>query len=312
MKLPNIRFVQIQTHSRCNADCLMCPYVESQHAAHPGVMTDEMWHHVLECLRPFAKGIQKICPYLMQEPLIDKKIFQRIEDIYAYFPQTLVEISTNGAALTEKTVDRLYDIWTQPGRRHEIWVSHHGIDKETFTHIMQIDYERATKNLLYLLRKSDGKLRIKIRGAGESRDGKHTYFTRQQYIDYWTRRFAEEGINTTNVSLDAFTFHDRAGTLHRQDRNAYKLNVGKVREIGPGHKPFYCPRLDQWIHIMYDGRIRLCCMDYHGEVELPSLTDMTLVEYFQSPYYSDLVARVTGKKASDPNFICKRCISPGG
>lgn len=308
----DIRNVQIQTHSRCNANCVYCPYIESQHHQNPGVMSDQLWEKVLRDLTPFADGINqgKVCPYLMQEPLIGKSIFDKIEQIYFVFPRTQVEISTNGAALTGRVVDRLLEVFA--GRRHEVWVSHHGINAETLEHVMQINYDRAHANLINFLRTSDGRLRIKIRGAGESRDGKHRYFTRQEYLEYWRKNLCEHGIHPKNINIDAFTFHDRAGTLHRVDREAYKLNIGKIRDIGPGHEPFHCRRLDQWVHIMYDGRIRLCCMDYHGEVELPSLQDMTLAEYFESDAYRKLVGMVTGSEESPDNLICKRCVSPGG
>src|SRR5947209_9051606 len=126
------------------------------------------------------------------------------------------------------------------GRRHDLWVRHHGINAETLQHVMKIDYERATGNLVNLLKKSNGRFTIRIRGAGESRDGKHTYFTRRQYIEYWVKLFVKHQINTQNLSVDSFTFHDRAGTLHRVDREAYKMNIGKVRNLGPQHAPFYC------------------------------------------------------------------------
>jgi hypothetical protein len=310
--LPPIKYVQIQTHSRCNADCLFCPYIESEHAANPGVMNDELWSHVLANLRFFSDGINqgKVCPYLMQEPLIDKTLFSKIADIYRLFPRTCVEVSTNGAALTEKAVDRLLE--AVQGRRHDIWVSHHGINADSLQHIMKIDYDKAHHNLINLLKKADGRFKIKIRGAGQSRDGKRTFFTRQQYHDYWTGNFKEHDINTTNVDVDAFTFHDRAGTLHRLDRDACKLKVGKVRDIGPGHAPFHCFRIDEWIHIMRDGRIRLCCMDYHAEVKLPSLADTWLVEYFRSEEYQRLAMTVSGQIESPADFLCKRCTSPGG
>lgn len=308
--LPSIRYVQIATHSRCNADCVFCPYIESAHAANHGRMTDETWNLILDNLAPWAHQLEKICPYLMQEPLLDKTIYSKIESIYERFPDVGVEISTNGAALTEDAVDKLFQRFE--GRKHEIWVSHHGVNAETLLHIMQINYDNAHANLIRMLKKSDGRFRIKIRGAGKSQAVQKTYFTRDEYIRYWMEQFEKNGINTTNVSVDAFEFHDRAATLHREDRGACSLNRGKVREIGPGHQPFYCPRVDQWLHFMWDGSIRLCCMDYHHEVKLPNINDMPLVDYFQSEQYAEIVGWVSGTRESPENFICKRCTSPGG
>ena len=287
-----------------------CPFSESSHAKMPGMMTDETFKLILDNLVPWKGSIQKICPYLMQEPLIDKTIFAKIAQIYSYFPDTSVEISTNGAALTESAVSKLFEVMS--GRKHDIWVSHHGINKETLEHIMAIDYEKSTQNLIRLIEMSNGRFKIKIRGAGEAKATNKIYFTRQQYIDYWKEMEVRYGLNMEKVSIDSFQFHDRAGTLFRTDRGSCELNGGKVREIGPGHSPFYCPRLDQWIHFMWDGSIRLCCMDYHHEVKLPNIHQMSLLDYYYSDEYTDIVNKVSGRTHSDENFICKRCISPGG
>lgn len=310
--LPPIASVQVMTQSHCSCDCLFCPWSESEHATkRPGRMADETWNLILLNLVPFAAGINagKFCPYLMNEPLIDTTIFRKIDEVYDYFPNTCVEVSTNGAALTEKAIDKLFERFD--GRRHDIWVSHHGINEETFTHIMAQDYQRATDNLIRLLQLSNGRFTIKIRGAGESRDGKHCYFTRQQYLDYWDRQFETHGLNRENVSVDAFTFHDRAGTLHRTDRGANELNVGIVRQIDPRH-PFHCPRLDEWVHFDWAGNLRLCCMDYGFEVKLPNIQQMSLLDYYHSQEYADLVTKISGRTTCEPGFICTRCISPGG
>jgi hypothetical protein len=114
-----------------------------------------------------------------------------------------------------------------------------------------------------------------------------------------------------HVSVDAFTFHDRAATLHRTDRGANQLNMGTVRRIDKD-QPFHCARIDQWIHIGWDGKLVICCMDYHSEVKLPNLRDTTLVDYFKSDEYRNLCGWVSGKIKHPENFICTRCTSPGG
>jgi hypothetical protein len=274
------------------------------------MMKDETWHLILSNLRPWTQSLKKFCPYLMQEPLIDKTIFSKIADIYRCFPQCSVEVSTNGAALTEQTVEKLFGLFTQ--KNHEIWVSHHGINEETLTHIMKIDYKKSTENLIRLLKMSDGRFNIRIRGAGRSKAVDKTYFTHEEYVSYWEKMFSDHSVNRKNVTVDSFEFHDRAGSLFREDRGACDLNKGKVRDIGPGYKEFHCPRVDEWVHFMHDGSMRICCMDYHHEVKLPNIHEMSLLDYFHSDQYKDLVLKVSGKIESEDNFICKRCTSPGG
>jgi hypothetical protein len=177
---------------------------------------------------------------------------------------------------------------------------------------MQIDYQKSTDNLIRLLKMSDGRFKIRIRGAGQSKAVDKVYFTHQQYVDYWEEMFRKHSINRNNVSVDSFEFHDRAGTLFREDRGACELNKGKVRDIGPGQAKFHCSRIDEWVHFMHDGSMRLCCMDYHNEVKLPNINDIGLLDYFHSSEYRELVMKVRGDIESEENFICKRCTSPGG
>ena len=309
--LPPITNVQIQTHSRCNADCVFCPYVESWHAANPGRMSEELFGSILEQLRPFAPLIERgrVSPYLMQEPLLDRRIYDWIERIYAAFPGTMVEISTNGAALSPRAVEELIRVLV--GRRHEIWISHHGVDAESLDRVMRVDHRKATGNVVELLRRAEGRLRVRIQGAGRSLDGRIHNFGEREYRRSWAETLVREGVPLRNVSVTTFRFHDRAGAIRRTDRDAHLNNKGVVRRIDADN-PFHCDRVGRWLHVMWDGRLRICCMDYHGEVPLPSLDETPLLDILRSERYAELMGQVTGAVESPGDFICKRCTSPGG
>lgn len=309
--LPPISNIQIQTHSRCNADCVFCPYLESWHAAHPGRMSEELFTSILDQLRPFAPLIElgRVSPYLMQEPLLDRRIFDWIDRIYATFPGTMVEISTNGAALTARAAGELLRVLA--GRRHEIWVSHHGIDADSLDRVMRIDHRRATANVIELLRRAEGRLRVRLQGAGQSFDGRIHHFDEREYRRVWAETLVRERVPLRNLTVTTFRFHDRAGAIRRTDRDAHLNNKGVVRTIDADH-PFRCDRVGRWLHVMWDGTLRICCMDYHGEVPLPSLDDTPLIDILRSGRYAELVGQVTGAVESPRDFICKRCTSPGG
>jgi hypothetical protein len=314
--LANIRNVQIATHSRCNANCIFCPYVESWHAEQPGVMSDAVWHRILtELSGPrFFAGVNggKVCPYLMQEPLLDPRIIDRIEDIFATFPETTVELATNGAALSKRLTDSLIPLLSRPGRMADIWISHHGIDAESLRRVMQIDHAKALRNIVYFVDAASaaldpGRCRIVLRGAGFDFSRRQRFYTADEYRAYWATQLPHA--NPDMVFYDYFGVHDRAGTITRTERDANTLNYGVVRQIDPEH-PFHCARLDEWVHFMFDGAIVLCCMDYHREVRLPSIMDVSLAEYFESDAYRAISRAVTGEISSPPTFICKRCSQP--
>jgi len=274
-------------------------------------MSEELFLSILDQLRPFAPLIElgRISPYLMQEPLLDRRIFDWIERIYAAFPGTMVEISTNGAALSPRVVGEL--IRVLDGRRHEIWISHHGVDADTLDRVMRIDHGKATGNVVELLRRAEGRLRVRIQGAGRSLDGRIHHFGEREYRRVWAETLVRERVSLRNVSVTTFRFHDRAGAIRRTDRDAHLNNRGIVRQIDREH-PFHCERVDRWLHVMWDGTLRLCCMDYHGEVPLPSLAETALTDVLRSPAYLDVVGQVGGARESAPDFLCKRCTSPGG
>ncbi len=306
-----LRYVQIQTTSRCNADCVFCPYVESWHAENPGLMSKALWTKILADLAPYEATLNKgmIAPYLMNEPLLDPHIGDRVTSIYEAFPKTMVQLATNGSALTQRRTDDL--LARLDGKKHQIWISFHATQPDHLTEIMRLEFHRTLRNILYLLKQADGGFRVLIRGAGSPRDGDHTWFTPNAYRDFWAAEFRTHGINTRKVHVDAFSFHDRAGSIRRTDRNANSLNKGAIRLIDPDH-PFDCSRVHEWLHVLWDGRLRLCCMDYHGELQLPSLQEISVADYLNSPTYTSARAAVRGDRPTPRDFICKRCTSPGG
>jgi hypothetical protein len=300
-----LRYVQIQTQSRCNADCVFCPYSRSWHAEHPGRMSDALWRKLLEDLRPFEAGLSRglVAPYLMQEPLLDPTIFEKIADITAAFPRTMVQLATNGAALTERNIERL--IAALAGRKHQLWVSHHGLTAGQVSQVMRMDGARAEANILRLLERAGGALRVTVRGAGVSLDGGPPLFDPGDYRARWRRLLDERGIDARRVHIDALQYHSRAGTVAGPGAGA------PVRAIGPD-APFHCWRIDEWLHVAWDGSLRLCCMDYHGEVALPNLGEISVSQWLGSPEYAALRAQVTGATRPAAGFLCNRCTSPGG
>ena len=296
--------VQIQTTSVCTGKCIICPYLESWHKHNPGVMSDNIFHSILEQLSSFP--VRKICPYLENEPLADPQIFQRIAKIRAAFPSALIEVSTNALALTRENVDKL--IAALAGGPHEIWISFHGVDERSFEGIMGIPFSVCLNNIIHLLKVAQSvPLSIKIRGAGLGRVAalKHDFsFSEHTYLTFWEKVFADNGI-TNRPQVQFFTYHDRAGTI---SRNAIRLE----KPVRPDLTGFTCTRLTDWLHFLYTGELILCCMDYHRETVFGDLRTQSLGEILQGSTASTLAQKICGRLESSPNFICKRCLSPGG
>lgn len=296
--------VQIQTTSICNGKCVMCPYLDSWHKENPGRMSDAVFERVLSQLA--GKKLKKVCVYLENEPLVDPKIFDRIAAIKKRLDFTSLEVSTNASGLDAAAVSRLAELMSDV--EHEIWISFHGMDKRTHEGIMGLDFERCLGNVMALLRMAEeSPLKVLIRGAGQgvTRELRHDFeFTREQYLAFWEGQFEKHGLRR-KPDVTWFRYHDRAGTIRR---NAIRLKRPVRSELrGPA-----CPRVDQWLHFLYTGEMILCCMDYHKETVFGNIMDEDLNAILSGPRWKAMRKMALGQSPSPEDFICKRCISPGG
>jgi len=64
---------------------------------------------------------------------------------------------------------------------------------------------------------------------------------------------------------------------------------------------------DEMIHIVENGDVILCCMDWRREVILGNVDKQSIYEVWNSRCYEDIRDKRDGRKESPDNFICKRC-----
>lgn len=296
--------VQIQTTSSCNAKCYFCPYLESWHKCNPGVMDDKTYELIINQLAEYTIG--KFCPYLENEPFADKKIFDRIEYGLSKLNCRQLEVATNASLLNSSKIDSLRQLVSQVN--HEIKISFHGIDKESYSSIMGLDFDNTKDNVIELIEKSqDSNLNIVIRGSGQSRENRSEmpqWFNENEFNTFWENEFTKNNFKK-KPRIDYFTYHDRAGQIERNEINFESIFRESLNN-------FYCWRFDQWAHFLYTGELILCCMDYHKKTVFGDVTSKRLSEIFDSTEYIQLIKKGAGVIPSQPHFICKKCISPGG
>ncbi|CCK80303.1 radical SAM/SPASM domain-containing protein [Desulfobacula toluolica] len=296
--------VQIQTTSSCNAKCYFCPYLESWHKLNPGGMDDDTYESIVNQLSEYTIG--KFCPYLENEPFADKKIFDRIEYGVSRLNCRQLEVATNASFLNSSKIDNIIKLFNPIN--HEIWISFHGINKESYNAIMGLDFDKTKNNVLELIEKSqDSNINIIIRGSGQSRKKRNEmpeWFDEKEFDSFWENEFAKNGFKK-KPRLNYFTYHDRAGQIKRNEINFSSIYRNNLEN-------FYCCRFDQWAHFLYTGELILCCMDYHKKTVFGNINDNNLNQIFNSPGYIRLIKSGIGVEPSKPDFICKKCISPGG
>ena len=292
--------VQIQTQSRCNALCLMCPYSVSWHKKNPGKMSMRLYNKIVSDLEHYRLG--KLCLYLQNEPLLDPRWLDLARHAVKKLLFQLFEISTNIAALTDSRLEELIELLK--GIPHEVWVSFQGHDKETYEKIMGLNFERSLKNLEKFIKAAQANgINYKVHGCGQSykHEGRSTVlFPEDAYRDLFGKLAGKWG--TGRIKVEYFRFHDRAGAIGVNNFNCHIIDLSRR----------YCHRVDTWLQVQYDGSVIFCCNDYSRKYVLGDMKKQSIMEYFHSDLYRKHRDMGLGIIESPDDFICKRCIKPGG
>ncbi len=303
-----LNLVQIQTTSVCNARCICCPYKSSWYVDNPGKMSDKLYNKILKNIYEYDPEFSgKFAPYLCNEPYADKYILDKVKLAYEKLDKPYVELSSNMGLLNKDIIDKTYDLFKENNFYGKFTISHHGVDKESFEKFMKVPYDKAKKNMIYLLQKFNGNMKISVQDMAFSLDRKFRMNPYRGVTRYLENILEENSINRKNLVIEPKIFHNRAGNVEIEGWDYNKI----VRQIDKQH-PFDCLRIKGCLHVIYTGEITLCCMDYHHETVTNNLNNITIEEHFSSDNWKNMVNKVKGKEESPDNFICKRCMSPGG
>jgi MoaA/NifB/PqqE/SkfB family radical SAM enzyme len=248
-------------------------------------MTDAVWHRLLEDLSDLQPDW--VIPYLNNEPLTDPSLPARIGAIRERLGKPEIEVSTNGALLTERLVYALFEQGTT-----KLLVSVFGHDATSQRNIMGLDYERVQHNLLAALRLRDALgaptqicvIQIDVPGADKAA------------LDAAGRRWLEAG-----AQVRRYGFLDRAGNVDQT------INGGPQRDFSLTPQGCELNRHRERTYVLTDGTVLFCCHDWQAVRPMGSLIRSSLREIWQGDAYRKLRAQIEGHAPSEPDFLCKRC-----
>lgn len=135
--------IQIQTTTRCNAACAMCPYplVAGAPGFEHAVMSEERYRRILDDLR--GAPVERLSLFLMNEPLLDTRLVRWVALAREALPDTVLGLFSNGAALDGARARGL-----AAAGLDELCVSVHGFEAATYESVMGgLSYARLQRNL---------------------------------------------------------------------------------------------------------------------------------------------------------------------
>lgn len=288
-EFPNI--LVIQTHSYCNASCIMCPYQDyiKDNKNPKGKMEPETFYKIIDECKKY--NIKKISPYLMNEPLMDGNIFGYIKYIRKKIPSTKTSINSNGSALTKDKAEKL----SKTGL-HRIVFSVHGINEKKYNKITGLNLKKVLENIdYYLSLKKRNSTSVGITGITE-------WFTKKElekWVSYWEKR---------DVDLEYRKLHSRAENVKVPEVICKMEKLG--RKDYKNKKIYGCRHREATskMDILFNGDVILCCMDWNRSVVLGNVKENSLYDIWNSDKFNKIREMMVSKEKSSEKFICKKCV----
>jgi MoaA/NifB/PqqE/SkfB family radical SAM enzyme len=277
------RTIQIQTFTGCNADCIFCPYGATSDSQPKGRMPPDLFRRIIDEASRYR--VRRISPYLMNEPLMDRDLFDKIRYVNERIPDCKVVVTSNGHFLTPPVVDALLSLG---GGLHEIYVSVQGIDPEPYRKTMRgtMDLGRTLANVDHFLDEQ--------RRRGLERPKLWITMVDTAVIDarkavaYWRAR---------GVASKYTTLENRGGNIRDAE------SFSRTRAMS-----YYttCTRLFKQAYILFNGDMVLCCVDYSREQVLGNITDRSIHDVWNGEVAREIRRRYLGHEFNSLP-LCGRC-----
>ncbi|HEU4402486.1 MAG TPA: radical SAM/SPASM domain-containing protein [Candidatus Polarisedimenticolia bacterium] len=291
------RILQIQTFTGCNADCIFCPYGATYDSQPKGKMPLELFRRLID--EAAAHPVRRVSPYLMNEPLMDRDLFDKVRYINARLPRARVVLTTNGHFLTSQVTEELLDLGAGV---HEIHVSLQGIDKEAYERTMRgtMRFERTMANVGHFIeaqrRRGGERPRLWVNMVDTA------LIDARAAVAYWRAR----GIASKYTTLE-----NRGGNIHDADRLS---RAGAMRPYTT------CTRLFKQAYILFNGDMVLCCVDYARSQVLGNVARSSIREVWNGPVATEIRRRYLAREfnrlplcgSCTIDEVREVCVEPGG
>lgn len=281
--ISKLKAIEIQTVSYCNAKCAVCPWIKIKDSVSKQSMTEQTWNRALEGVS--VLNPDTIIPYMNNEPLLDKNIESRINDLRSLSPHSQIEVSTNGILLSEKSAKYLVD------NVDIILVSLFGSDETSNLELMGkgMSYEKIKHNIINLKQ-------------AKKESGSNSTINIVKLIDY--------PFMSNDIVLKDKSFWENEGVDIRYynfvDRSS---NVGDFKQRNNSVKPFGCDfnRHIERTYIHCNGDVSFCCHDWKKEYIMGNINESSLIDILNGEKYNRIRQMVDGIIESDNDFLCKKC-----
>ncbi|NUY80473.1 radical SAM protein [Flavobacterium sp. MAH-1] len=277
--------IEIQTYSRCNANCIICPYEATEAKYGITKMPDSLLQQILDEIRLNSHHVKTVIPYLNNEPSLDNRLIPTLQYLKSHGLKT--EVSSNFSGFTESKIDTLIEQELVDDLR----ISFFGGTKASYSQIMPgLNFDQTVKKIEYFISKASGKQIL---------DNTCLILVLSPELDISEETVALKKI-FPHLRIRFFGYLDRAGnnTLKNDTLKTYdglQLSGCSLK------RPFERCCIDA------SGNVILCSQDWDKEVIVGNVSQSSITQVWNSVSFKDVRDMILGKSHSDPDFICYNC-----
>ncbi len=251
------RYFEIETVNTCNARCPMCT-IEEWHRNSP-TMKDDLFNKIVEEISDHASILKRVSLYRDGEPLLDKKLPDRIDQLKQVGVPT-VSIATNVSILDEERSRRILE----SGIDHII-LSIDSLKKEVYEAIrVRLNMEEVLENALRF---------IELRNTIRPQTQIVVRMIRQEsnfdewpsYQEFWDKKVAP---------------HDRVYFRNLHNWGSQLENFTPVSARTQPALP--CVALWSLMVIFANGDVPMCNVDFNNAFPTGNLRENTIEELWRS------------------------------
>jgi len=276
------KYFEMETVRGCNARCSMCTIYEWNGR---GLMSDNLFSRIVGEVKHYNDWIERVCLSRNGEPLLDKKLPERIKAIKEAGIK-YVTFSTNASLLNEEKTRALISSGLD-----DIRFSIDGVTKKTFEEIRKgLNFEEVVENCLRFIRIRDEigstptvQVRMTLQNANKHEE--------EEWKKYWKARISGQDIVSSKP-------------MHSWG-NQLKNYEGEEKENGV-YTGIPCISLWSTMIIHFDGRVPLCGCDYNNKFTLGNINNSSIQQVWQSQQFSSVRELHSSGKRNEIE-LCNGC-----
>lgn len=268
--------VTIETLTSCNATCSFCPYPKLDRLGTR--MSDELIDKIIGDLEAIPRDLPfGLSPFKVNDPLLDKRIFDICARINQRLPNARPRLFTNASPMTDAIIERIARI----EHLQHLWISLNEFEPEPYLKVMGLPLERTLQRMDHLHAAVEAGqfphpvVVSRVRNCSPDDDA---------FIAFVRQRFPR-------FSVSVMPYASWAGQIASPDPlTAPPTGCGRWFELS----------------IMSTGKVALCCMDGEGKHVIGDVaTENALVIYNRESYRKFRGETPTRLSAG---FPCNKCV----